>query len=108
MFPLRRLIAPPDVEYSFGREFLSSIVVFLVALPLCIGVAAACGAPPALGLVTGIVGGMIVGWFAGSPLQVSGPAAGLIVLVAGVIKDFGLAALGVAVLHPAASSSPKS
>jgi len=102
MFPLRRLIAPPDVEYSFGREFLSSIVVFLVALPLCIGVAAACGAPPALGLVTGIVGGMIVGWFAGSPLQVSGPAAGLIVLVAGVIKDFGLAALGVAVLFAGA------
>lgn len=98
MFPLRRFIAPPEVEFSVGREFLASVVVFLVALPLCIGVASACGAPPALGLITGIVGGMIVGWFAGSPLQVSGPAAGLIVLVAGVIKDFGLAALGVAVL----------
>jgi MFS superfamily sulfate permease-like transporter len=63
------------------RELLASVVVFLVALPLCMGIAIASGLPPAKGLITGIVGGLIVGFFAGSKLQVSGPAAGLAVLV---------------------------
>ena len=62
-------------------DFLSSIVVFLVALPLCMGIATACGLPPAQGIITGIVGGLVVGWLAGCPLQVSGPAAGLFVVV---------------------------
>ena len=62
------------------QDLLASLVVFLVALPLCMGVALASGAPVAAGLVTGIVGGLLVGTFAGSPLQVSGPAAGLTVL----------------------------
>jgi len=79
----------------------SSVVVFLVALPLCLGIAIACGLPPAAGLVTGIVGGVIVGMISGSPLQVSGPAAGLIVLAAGIVKEHGenaIIALGLAVL----------
>lgn len=62
-------------------DFLASLVVFMVALPLCVAIAKACGFPPEAGLITGIVGGLIVGVLAGSPLQVSGPAAGLIVLV---------------------------
>ena len=95
---IRDFFFDPAVSFTFSRELLSSLVVFLVALPLCIGVAQASGAPPALGLITGIVGGIVVGSIAGSPLQVSGPAAGLIVLVAGIISEFGLAALGVAVL----------
>ena len=65
------------------RELLASVVVFLVALPLCMGIAIASGMPPAKGLITGIIGGLVVGWMAGSPLQVSGPAAGLAVLVKG-------------------------
>lgn len=68
-------------------DFLASLVVFMVALPLCIGIAQACGLPPEAGIVTGIVGGMVVGFFAGSPLQVSGPAAGLIVLVVQFLDD---------------------
>lgn len=79
-------------------DLLASVVVFLVALPVCVGVAVASGAPPALGLVTGIVGGLVVGAIQGSPLLVSGPAAGLLVLVVGVVQDHGLAALGVVVL----------
>ncbi len=63
------------------QDFLSSIVVFLVALPLCMGVAIASGVDPARGLITGIVGGLVVGFLAGSPLQASGPAAGLFVIV---------------------------
>ncbi len=78
-----------------GRDFLASIVVFLVALPLCMGVAIASGAPPALGLITGIVGGLVVGTIAGSPLQVSGPAAGMAVLVFQLVQEHGLIMLGV-------------
>lgn len=77
---------------------MASIVVFLVALPLCMGIAIASGVPPALGLITGIVGGAVVGFFAGQPLQVSGPAAGLAVLVWQLIDKHGIAALGLAVL----------
>ena len=69
----------------FREDFLASIVVFLVALPLCIGIAVAVGVSPARALLTGIIGGLIVGFFAGSPLQVSGPAAGLFVIVADLI-----------------------
>ncbi|WP_243050194.1 SulP family inorganic anion transporter [Dyella sp. RRB7] len=82
----------------FGRDLLGSIVVFLVALPLCMGIAIASGMPPAAGLMTGIIGGMVVGVFAGSPLQVSGPAAGLAVLVFELVSQHGVAALGPVVL----------
>src|SRR6478736_2704618 len=77
--------ARPNWLGIFKSDFLASIVVFLVALPLCMGIANACGLPPALGLVTGIVGGIVVGLLAGCPLQVSGPAAGLVVVVAGIV-----------------------
>lgn len=76
------------------RELLASVVVFLVALPLCMGIAIASGMPPAKGLITGIIGGLVVGWLAGSPLQVSGPAAGLAVLVFELVRQHGVAMLG--------------
>ena len=57
------------------------------ALPLCIGIAVAVGVSPARALITGIVGGLTVGCFSGSPLQVSGPAAGLFVIVADIIEQ---------------------
>ena len=72
---------------GWRNDVLASLVVFMVALPLCIGIAQACGLPPEAGLVTGIVGGILVGFLAGSPLQVSGPAAGLIVLVIQFLDD---------------------
>ncbi|MDF0486907.1 SulP family inorganic anion transporter [Sphingomonas sp. H39-1-10] len=76
------------------RDFAASIVVFLVAMPLCMGIAIASGVPPEKGLVTGIIGGIVVGLLAGSPLQVSGPAAGLAVIVFELVRDHGLSALG--------------
>jgi MFS superfamily sulfate permease-like transporter len=76
----------------------ASIVVFLVALPLCMGIAIASGVPVASGLITGIVGGIVVGLIGGAPLQVSGPAAGLTVVVYGIVQEHGLAAFGVIVL----------
>lgn len=78
----------------FSRDFTASIVVFLVALPLCMGIAVASGVPPEKGLITGIIGGLVVGALAGSPLQVSGPAAGLAVIVFELVRDHGLSALG--------------
>ena len=59
----------------------SSIVVFLVAMPLCLGIALASGAPLFSGVIAGIVGGIVVSLLSGSPLGVSGPAAGLAVIV---------------------------
>lgn len=83
---------------SLGRDFIASLVVFLVALPLCMGIAVASGMPPEAGLITGIVGGVVVGLIAGSPLQVSGPAAGLAVLVFEIVQEQGVVALGLIVL----------
>jgi MFS superfamily sulfate permease-like transporter len=80
------------------HDALASVVVFLVALPLCIGITIASGAPPGAGIVTGIVGGIVVGWLSGCPLQVSGPAAGLTVIVYELIRVQGLEAFGVIVI----------
>ncbi|GAA3112856.1 SulP family inorganic anion transporter [Streptomyces rectiviolaceus] len=80
------------------QDFAASLVVFLVALPLCVGVAVASGVPAELGLITGIVGGLVTGMMRGSSFQVSGPAAGLTVLVFEAVQEFGLPALGVIVL----------
>ena len=67
----------------------AGIVVFFVAVPLCLGIALASGAPPFSGLVAGIVGGIVVGILSGSPLGVSGPAAGLAVIVLRAIEQLG-------------------
>ncbi|WP_150125418.1 SulP family inorganic anion transporter [Sphingomonas sp. LM7] len=77
-----------------ARDLTASVVVFLVAMPLCMGIAIASGVPPEKGLITGIIGGIVVGALAGSPLQVSGPAAGLAVIVFELVRDQGLSALG--------------
>ena len=82
----------------FSKDFLASIVVFLVALPLCLGIAIASGMPPTAGIVTGIIGGIIVGALSGSQLTVSGPAAGLVVLVAEILSVYGAAMLGLILL----------
>jgi len=90
--------APKGLLASPRQDFLASVVVFLVALPLCMGIAIASGVPVAAGLITGIVGGLVVGWIAGAPLQVSGPAAGLTVIVYDLVQHHGLEVLGIAVL----------
>ncbi len=83
---------------TLGADLLASVVVFLVALPLCMGISIASGMPPTAGIITGIIGGIIVGFIAGSPLQVSGPAAGLAVLVLQLVQQFGAEMIGVIVL----------
>src|SRR3954471_17143650 len=70
---------------SAGADISAAFVVFLVALPLCLGIALGSGAPLFSGLIAGIVGGIVVGTLSGSHLSVSGPAAGLTAIVAAAI-----------------------
>lgn len=74
---------------NFKDDIPASIVVFLVAMPLCLGIAMASGAPLYSGLISGIIGGIVVGSLSGSALGVSGPAAGLAVIVLNAITDLG-------------------
>src|SRR5215471_17629328 len=71
------------------HDLPASLVVFLVALPLSLGIAIASNAPVLAGLIVAIVGGIVGGAIGGSPLQVSGPAAGLTVIVADLVSEFG-------------------
>jgi MFS superfamily sulfate permease-like transporter len=80
------------LQYYLGHlkdDVPSGIVVFLVALPLCLGIALASGAPLFSGLIAGMVGGLVVAWLSGSQLSVSGPAAGLTVIVFNAIETLG-------------------
>src|SRR6187402_74220 len=73
----------------FKSDFASGLVVFLVALPLCLGIAMASGAPLFSGIISGIVGGIVVGYLSQSQISVSGPAAGLTAIVLTAITDLG-------------------
>lgn len=74
---------------NISHDALSGFMVFLLALPLSMGIATASDFPPMYGLITAMVGGMVVSLFAGSELTIKGPAAGLIVIVAGAVSEFG-------------------
>jgi MFS superfamily sulfate permease-like transporter len=71
------------------EDAVAGVVVFLVAVPLCLGIAVACGVPPVSGLVAGIAGGLIVPWISRSPLSVTGPAAGLTSIVLAEVSALG-------------------
>lgn len=92
-------LAPQSTSYlaSLKHDLPSSLVVFLVALPLCLGIAVASGAPPLAGLIAGVVGGLVVGAMSGSQLAVSGPAAGLATIVLAAIGALGYEAFLLAV-----------
>jgi len=74
---------------NLRRDLPASLVVFLVAVPLSLGIALASGAPVIAGLIGAVAGGIVTGLLAGSPLQVSGPAAGLTVVVFGLVQQLG-------------------
>lgn len=71
------------------NDLMSGMVVFLVALPLCLGIAVASGAPPFAGIICGVIGGIVVGFLSNSHVSVSGPAAGLIAIILVAITDLG-------------------
>jgi MFS superfamily sulfate permease-like transporter len=74
---------------TFFKDLSAGVVVFLVALPLCLGIALASNAPLISGLITGVVGGLLVAWLSGSHTSVSGPAAGLTAIVFAQIENLG-------------------
>jgi MFS superfamily sulfate permease-like transporter/mannitol/fructose-specific phosphotransferase system IIA component (Ntr-type) len=80
---------------QMAADASAAIVVLLISIPLSMGIAIASGAPPALGLVTAAVGGLVVGFFAGCPLQITGPSAGLAVMVMDAINSYGIESLWV-------------
>lgn len=86
---LRRSVGPLLSRRTLGRDLTAGVVVFLVALPLCLGIALASGAPLFSGIVAGVVGGVVVGALSGSHTSVSGPAAGLTAIVLAQITALG-------------------
>ena len=91
-------ITKRSLRKHFLNDFLASIVVFLVALPLCMGISIAAGLPVSTGIITGVVGGAVVSLLSGCPLQVSGPAAGLVVVIIELIEQHGIESLGVIIM----------
>jgi MFS superfamily sulfate permease-like transporter len=77
------------LKENFSKDATSGFVVFLLALPLSLGIAAASGFPPIMGVLTAIIGGLVATFFTGSQLSIKGPAAGLIVIVADAVGAFG-------------------
>jgi len=93
-----KLTLPKDgwegLKENFGADASAGFVVFLLAMPLSLGIAKASEFPPIMGLLTAIIGGIIVSFFMGSKLTIKGPAAGLIVVVAGAVTEFGGGEIG--------------
>jgi len=86
---LRKSVGPLLSPQTLGRDLIAGLVVFLVALPLCLGIALASGAPLFSGILAGVVGGVVVGALSGSHTSVSGPAAGLTAIVLAQISALG-------------------
>jgi carbonic anhydrase len=84
----------PYLAQAFRHDLPASLVVFLVAVPLSLGIAVASGAPLMAGLIAAVVGGIVAGLLGGAPLQVSGPSIGHTVIVAGLVHQYGWRATG--------------
>ncbi|MDQ3531141.1 MAG: SulP family inorganic anion transporter [Actinomycetota bacterium] len=79
----------PGLKENVQTDAVSGLIIFLIALPLCLGIALASGAPPIAGVISGIIAGTLANLFSGSYVTINGPAAGMIVIVAGAVTELG-------------------
>ena len=83
-----------NITFRIKKDIFASMIVFLIALPLCIGISMACNLPISSGIISAIIGGIVVGTLSGNSLQVSGPAAGLILVIVDIVQHNGIEKLG--------------